>query len=252
MLLLKRPIAFIDIESTGINFATDRIIELSVHKIKPDKKDETKTWRVNPGIPIPVTSSEIHGIYDKDIKDAPLFKEVASEVDNFIEGCDLAGFNSGRFDIPILMEEFMRCDLDLKIERRKMIDVQKIFHQMEKRTLEAAYEFYCGKTLENAHSAEADARATYEVLCAQLERYKKDIQNDIDFLHEFSKEGDFVDTGRRMVYKNGEEYFNFGKHKGRKVVDVLNKEPQYYDWIMKSDFPLHTKRMLTAIKIRMK
>ncbi len=248
---LKRPIVFFDLETTGINVSTDRIVEMSALKVTPDQEEIIRTWRVNPEMPIPNEAANIHGITDEDIKDHPTFKEVAKDVEEFLEGCDLAGYNSNRFDLPVLVEEFLRADRDLRLEKRNIVDVQRIFHLMEKRTLEAAFQFYCGKTLQDAHSAEADAKATYEVMCAQLERYGEDLQNDIPFLDKFTKDGNFVDIGRRMIYKNGTPYFNFGKNKGRSVEEVLQKEPQYYDWIMKKNFPQDTKRKLTEIKLSM-
>lgn len=246
-LQLKRPLAFIDLETTGINIAKDKIIEIAVVKVMPDGSSQTKVKRINPGIPIPAASTEIHGICDDDIKDCPSFKECANELRQFLEDCDLAGYNSNRFDIPMLVEEFLRIDLDFDTDSRKFIDVQKIFHLMEKRTLGAAYEFYCNKVLEEAHTAEADAMATYEILKGQLLRYEKQLQNDVHMLADFTKEDNFIDFGRRMVLDNGVEVFNFGKHKGRPVRVVLKEEPQYYDWIMKADFPLHTKQKISEI-----
>lgn len=243
---LKRPLAFIDLETTGINLSTDKIIEIAIIKILPDGSSVSKVKRVNPGIPIPKESSDVHGITDEDVKDAPLFKEVANEFRQFLDNCDLAGYNSNRFDIPLLVEEFLRAGQQFDISGRKLIDVQRIFHLMEKRNLEAAYQFYCNKDLENAHTAEADARATYEILEAQLSRYDN-LVNDMDALSQFTAEEDFIDLGRRFIRKNGEPFFNFGKYKGKSVNAILKEEPQYYDWMMKADFPLHTKQKLSEI-----
>lgn len=243
---LKRPLAFIDLETTGINLSSDRIIEIAVIKILPDGSSVSKIKRINPGIPIPKESVDIHGITDEAVKDAPLFKEVANEFRQFLDNCDLAGYNSNRFDIPMLVEEFLRAGQHFDISERKLIDVQRIFHLMEKRNLEAAYQFYCNKDLEQAHNAEADARATYEVLEAQLSRYEN-LANDIDALAQFTAEEDFIDLGRRFIRKNGEPFFNFGKYKGRSVKSILKEEPQYYDWMMKADFSLHTKQKLSEI-----
>lgn len=245
-LLLKRPLAVIDLETTGTNVATDRIIEIAIIKVFPDKTTQSKVKRINPGMPIPAGSSAIHGIKDEDVKDAPLFKNVANEFKQFLENCDLAGYNSNRFDIPLLVEEFLRAEVSFDVSKRKFVDVQRIFHLMEKRTLAAAYKFYCDKQLENAHSAEADAMATYEILEAQLARYEH-LQEDIDSLATFTKEEDYIDFARRFVMQGGQEVFNFGKYKGRPVREVLKAEPQYYDWMMKADFPLNTKQKLTEI-----
>jgi DNA polymerase-3 subunit epsilon len=201
---------------------------------------------INPQIPIPKASSEIHGITDEKVKDAPVFKEVANELKQFIDNADLSGYNSNRFDIPLLMEEFLRAGIVLDMSNRKMLDVQTIFHMMEKRTLGAAYKFYCQKELTDAHSAEADASATWEILEAQLERYEH-LGNTLETVLQFTGEEKFVDFARRFVMENDVEVFNFGKHKGRCVAEVLKAEPQYYDWMMKGDFPLHTKQKLTEI-----
>lgn len=246
-LQLTRPLAFIDLETTGTNVATDRIIEISVIKVMPDKSVINKTKRINPGIPIPAATTAIHGIKDEDVKDAPTFKQVANEYKQFLEHCDIAGYNSNRFDVPLLVEEFLRLDLNFDINSRRFVDVQKIFHLMEKRTLGAAYKFYCDKDLTNAHSAEADAMATYEILEAQLIRYEQQLKPDVEALAVFTKEDEYVDFARRMTIQNGIELFNFGKYKGRPVRDVLKSEPQYYDWMMKADFPLNTKQKLTEI-----
>ncbi|GAA3952586.1 3'-5' exonuclease [Chitinophaga oryziterrae] len=245
-LQLKRPLAVIDLETTGTNVATDRIIEIAIIKVFPDKSIQSKVKRIHPGMPIPPSSTAIHGISDDDIKDAPTFKQAANELRQFMENCDIAGYNSNRFDIPLLVEEFLRTGLEFDVKDRKFVDVQKIFHLMEKRTLAAAYKFYCDKNLENAHSAEADALATYEILEAQLLRYDQ-LQSEVEHLADFTKEDEYVDFARRMVMQNGVEVFNFGKYKGRPVKDVLKIEPQYYDWMMKADFPLNTKQKLTDI-----
>lgn len=247
---LKNPLIFFDLETTGIDIVKDRIVEISYVKVFPNGKEESKTMRINPGMPIPPESTAIHGITDDDVKDCPRFKEVAKTLASQIEGCDLAGYNSNRFDIPLLAEEFLRAGVDIDLNRRKFVDVQTIFYKMEQRTLSAAYKFYCNKTLENAHTAAADTMATYEVLQAQLDRYP-DLQNDIAFLSEFSSFSNNVDFAGRMIYNDkGEEVFNFGKFKGRLVEDVLKEEPGYYAWMINSDFPLNTKQKLTEIKLR--
>lgn len=249
-LQLKRPIVFFDLETTGTDVAKDRIVEISILKLHPDGKKEVKTRRVNPEMPIPVGSSEIHGIYDEDVKDEPTFAALAKSLAQFIGNSDLAGYNSNKFDVPLLMEEFLRVDVDFDLESRKLVDVQNIFHKMEQRTLVAAYKFYCGKDLVDAHSAEADIKATYEVLESQIERYEE-LENDVDFLADFSKRNDTADLMGRIVFnEEGVEVFNFGKHKGKPVTEVLEKEPSYYDWMMKGDFPLYTKKILTGIKLR--
>lgn len=260
---LKRPLAFFDLEATGTNIGADRIVEISVIKLNPDGSEDIKTWRVNPEMPIPLESSLIHGIYDEDIKGEPVFKAIANDVAEFIGDSDLAGFNSNKFDIPMLMEEFLRAGVLFDLDKRHFVDVQNIFHQMEQRTLKAAYQFYCKKDIINAHSAEADTRATMEVLIAQVAKYenvewedKKGIKstpvvNDIEALHKFTNLNKPVDFAGRMVYNdNGEETFNFGKHKGKKVEDVFNIEPSYYSWMMQGDFPLYTKRKLEEIYSR--
>jgi DNA polymerase-3 subunit epsilon len=251
MLKLDKPLAILDLETTGINLSTDRIVEISILKVMPDGREESLTKRINPGMPIPAESSAIHGIYDADVKDAPLFKDAADELRTFLHNCDLAGYNSNKFDIPMLAEEFLRADKGFD-ENRRYVDVMRIFTLMEKRTLEAAYKFFCNKELVNAHSAEADVRATYEVLLGQLDRYKEVLKGDVQSLHEFTKDGDFVDFGRRMIMKDGKEYFNFGKYTGQACADVYKREPQYFDWIYKSDFPLHTKLKLKMIEFKVK
>ena len=245
-LQLKRPLAVIDLETTGTNVATDRIIEIAIIKVMPDKSIQHKGKRIHPGMPIPPSTTAIHGISDDDVKDCPTFKQCANELRQFMDNCDIAGYNSNRFDIPLLVEEFLRTGLEFDVKGRKFIDVQKIFHLMEKRTLSAAYKFYCDKNLENAHSAEADALATYEILEAQLSRYEQ-LKAEVDHLADFTKEDEYVDFARRMIMQNGTEVFNFGKYKGRAVREVLKIEPQYYDWMMKADFPLNTKQKLTDI-----
>lgn len=247
---LKNPLVFFDLETTGINIVTDRIIEISYVKVHPNGKEESKTRRINPEMHIPEESTAIHGITDEDVKDCPTFKAIAKSLAAQIEGCDLAGYNSNRFDIPLLAEEFLRAGVDIDLSKRKFVDVQTIFHKMEQRTLAAAYKFYCNKNLENAHTAEADTVATYEILQAQLDRYA-DLKNDINFLSEFSCFTNNVDFAGRMVYNDKkQEVFNFGKYRGKLVSDVLRTDPGYYSWIMQGDFPLNTKKMLTNIKLR--
>ena len=249
MLQLKKPLAFIDLETTGVNLGTDRILEIAIVKILTDGTRSVKRKLINPGIPIPKASSDIHGITDEMVKDAPLFKQVAQELKQMLDGCDFAGYNSNRFDIPLLMEEFLRAQVDFDMKNRKLLDVQNIFHKMEPRTLGAAYRFYCNKTLEGAHSAEVDATATYEILEAQIEKYP-DLGNTVDAILKVIGEDQVVDFARRFVMENGVEVFNFGKYKGRPVADVLKSEPQDYDWMMKGDFPQHTKQKLTEIYTR--
>ncbi len=262
-LILKKPLVFFDLETTGVDIARDRIVEYSFLKINPDGTEESKTGRVNPQRTIPLVTSLIHGIYEEDIKDAPTFAQLAKDLLVFLKGADLAGYNSNKFDLPMLVEEFLRCELELDMTGRKMVDVQNIFHQMEQRTLKAAYKFYCNKEIINAHSAEADIRATYEVLLSQLDKYenteftdksgKKSVPvvNDVEQLHNFTYLRDCVDFAGRMVFdEKGQEIFNFGKHKGKLVTEVFKIEPSYYDWMMKGDFPLNTKRKLTEIRLR--
>jgi len=251
-LIIKNPLVVFDLETTGIDVAKDRIVEIAVLKVFPNGNRESKVRRVNPEIPIPPEATAVHGITDADVKDAPTFKAIAKSLANFIEGCDFAGFNSNRFDLPLLAEEFLRAGVDIDLKKHKFIDVQTIFHKMEKRTLTAAYKFYLDKDMVNAHSAEADTLATFEILCAQLERYPE-LKNDIDFLAEFSSFNRNVDfAGRIILDDKGVEIFNFGKHKGKPVVDVLRAEPSYYSWMMNGDFPLHTKKVLTSIYLKMK
>lgn len=246
MLQLKKPLAFIDLETTGVNLGTDRIVEIAIVKILVDGTRSVKRKLVNPGIPIPKASSDVHGITDEMVKDAPLFGQVAQELKQMLDGCDFAGYNSNRFDIPLLMEEFLRAGVDFDMKNRKLLDVQNIFHKMEPRTLSAAYKFYCGKLLEGAHGAEVDASATHEILEAQIGKYPE-LGNNIDSILKVIGEDQIVDFARRFIMENGIEVFNFGKFKGRPVADVLKSEPQYYDWMMKGDFPLHTKQKLTEI-----
>jgi DNA polymerase III subunit epsilon len=247
---LKNPLIFFDLETTGTDISKDRIVELSYLKIELNGQEKSKTMRINPEMPIPPESSAIHGITDEDVKDAPTFASIAKNLAKEIEGCDLAGYNSNRFDIPLLAEEFLRAGVDIDMKREKLVDVQVIFHKMEQRTLGAAYKFYCNKDLVNAHSAEADTRATYEILKSQLDRYSE-LQNDIAQLAEFSSHNRNVDfAGRIILDDQDREVFNFGKYKGQTVEDVFKKDPGYYSWIQNSDFPLYTKKVLTAIKLK--
>lgn len=249
---LRKPIVFFDLETTGVNISHDRIIEIAYLKIYPNGNEESKRFRINPGMPIPPQSTAIHHISDADVANCPTFAQLAQNIANDFKGCDIAGFNSNQFDIPLLAEEFIRANVDIDLKAHKFVDVQVIFHKMEKRTLEAAYQFYCNAELEGAHSADADTRATYEVLKAQLDRYPS-LQNNIEFLSEFTSYNKNVDYAGRFVYdENGKEIFNFGKHKGRPVEDVLRTEPSYYTWMMDGDFPLYTKKILTNIRLRMK
>jgi DNA polymerase-3 subunit epsilon len=247
---LNKPLVFLDLETTGMDIAKDRIVEIALLKIYPNGDRESKTMKINPEMPIDPKAIEVHGITNEDVKNAPTFVEEAKNIQKFIEGCDLAGFNSNRFDLPLLAEEFIRADVDYDLKKQRFVDVQVIFHKMEKRTLSAAYKFYCDKELVNAHSAEADTEATYEVLKAQLDHYDS-LENDVDKLSEFSAHNKHVDFAGRIVYNSeGREVFNFGKYKGKPVEDVLQKDPAYYGWIMNNDFPLYTKKVLTSIKLR--
>ena len=248
---LKNPIVFFDLETTGINITQDRIVEISFLKVHPNGKEEIKSRRINPEMPIPPQATAIHGITDEDVKDCPTFKKVARSLAEQLEGCDLAGFNSSRFDVPMLAEEFLRAGIDFDMSKREFVDVQIIFQKKEQRTLEAAYAFYCDKKLENAHSAEADALATYEVLKSQLDRYP-DLANDVETLSkEYSSFNNNVDFAGRIIYNDkGVEVFNFGKHRGKPVMEVLAKEPSYYSWMMDGDFPLNTKQVLTKIRLK--
>lgn len=264
-LQLKNPVVFLDLETTGMNIATDRIVEIAFLKIFPDGSEEEKQYRINPEMPIPAEVAKIHGITDDDVANAPKFREVAKILARFIEGCDLAGFNSNRFDIPLLAEEFIRADVDIDLKKHRFVDVQAIFHKMEKRTLAAAYKFYCNEDLVDAHSAMADTKATYHVLKAQLDVYQNaeyedntgkksvPIVNDMGKLSEFSSYDRNVDYVGRIVYdENGVEIFNFGKNKGMPVEKVLREQPGYFSWMINGEFPLYTKKVLTQIKLRMK
>jgi DNA polymerase III subunit epsilon len=246
MLQLKKPLAIIDLETTGINLGSDRIVEIAIVKIQTDGTRLIKRKLLNPEIPISAISREMHGISNEMVKDAPTFKQVANEIKQFLDNCDLAGYNSNRFDIPLLAEEFLRVGLEFDFSHRRLVDVQKIFHMMEQRTLGAAYKFYCNKNLEGAHGAEVDAVATWEVLQAQIEKYPQ-LGTSIETIIACIGDDSIVDFARRMVMEKGVEVFNFGKHKGRSVAEVLKAEPQYYDWMMKGDFPMHTKVKLTEI-----
>ncbi|MDR0363401.1 MAG: 3'-5' exonuclease [Bacteroidales bacterium] len=260
---LKKPLCFLDLETTGINIGRDKIIEICLVKISPDGSEEILEQRINPEIPIPLNVSEIHGIFDADVKDQPTFKEVAPKLLQFIGDADFSGFNALRFDIPLLAEEFLRAEVDFDLRDKKVVDVQNIFHKMEPRTLKAAYKFYCNKNLENAHSALADTQATIEILRAQVERYEnteiensdnvlyKPVKNNVDALASFSQQQACADLAGHIGYNEiGEEIFNFGKHKGRTVEEVFRIEPPYYEWMMRSDFPLYTKKIITGIKLR--
>jgi DNA polymerase-3 subunit epsilon len=247
---LKKPLAFFDLETTGTNITSDRIIEICYLKVHPNGNEESKTLRINPEMHIPEGASAVHGIYDADVADCPTFKEVAHDIARDLEGCDLAGFNSNRFDVPMLAEEFLRADVDIDFSKCRFIDVQVIFHKKEERTLSAAVKFYCGHELDGAHGAEADTRGTYEVLQAQLDRYP-DLKNDIAYLADYSQQNRNVDFAGRMIYnEQGVEIFNFGKYKGMGVVEVLQRDPGYYSWILNSDFSLNTKAVLTAIRLK--
>lgn len=246
ILELKKPLAFIDLETTGTNLANDRIVEIAMVKISPDGSRLVKRKLINPGIPIPPQSSEIHGITNEMVKDAPTFKMVANEVRQFLDLCDLAGYNSNRFDLPLLVEEFLRAGQEFDVDGRELLDVQRIYHLMEPRNLSAAYRFYCNKDLQDAHSAEADATATWEVLEAQVQKYPQ-LGNSLDSILKITGREEIVDFARRFGMENGVVVFNFGKHKGKPVTQVLKEEPHYYDWMMKGDFPMHTKMKLTEI-----
>lgn len=250
MIQLKKPLAFIDIEATGTNVAVDRIVEIAIVKIMPDGSRHVKRKLVNPEMPIPQVCIDIHGITDEMVKDAPVFKAVAHEIRQTLDGCDLACYNAYRLDIPMLVEEFLRAGVDFDMKNRKMVDVQKIFHQMEQRTLSAAYKFYCNKQLDNAHGAEVDALATAEILNAQIERYPQ-LGTTVDSILKVVNEDQIIDFARRFILDDkGVELFNFGKHKGKAVKDVLKAEPQYYDWMMKGEFPQNTKQKLTEMYTR--
>ena len=249
-LKLNRPICFFDLETTGIDVAKDRIVEISIFKVYPNGNKESKTWLVNPTIPIPAFATAVHGITNEKVAHEPTFAALSGQIHNMIKDSDLAGFNSDRFDIPLLAEELLRAEVDFDMKNRVSVDVQTIFHKMEERTLSAAYKFYCGQSLENAHSAEADTMATYEILKSQLDRYEN-LENDMKLLSEFTTRKKSVDFAGFIALNNeGKEIFTFGKHKGALVDDVFDKEPGYFGWIQNADFPLYTKKVLTAIKLR--
>lgn len=250
---LKNPIVFFDIESTGLNVATDRIVEICAVKVMPNGDEEIKTRRINPTIPISPEAQAVHGISNEDVKDCPTFKEIAKSLAKWMEGCDFAGYNSIKFDIPLLAEEFLRAGVDFDFRKRHLVDVQNIFHKMEQRTLSAAYKFYCQKDLENAHSAEADTLATYEILKGQLDRYPDTLQNDVKMLAEFSTKTKLADYAGRIALNDKDvPVFNFGKHKGKPVEEVFVSEPSYYSWMMNGDFTLDTKKVITEIKLKMR
>ena len=248
---LKRPIIFFDLETTGLDIAKDRIVELCYIRVEPNGNEEARSMRINPEMHIPEVVSSVHGITDDDVKDCPTFADVAPQLAATFEGCDLDGFNSNRFDLPLLAEEFMKAGVNIDLSHVQAIDVQNIYHKLEKRTLAAAYKFYCGRDLENAHSALADTQATYEVLQAQLDHYPNDLQNDVDFLAEFSRMNRNIDFAGRFVYdESGKELINFGKYKGKAIKDVLSRDPGYYSWIMQGDFTLNTKQVLTKLRLK--
>jgi len=250
LLNLKRPLIVFDLETTGISISNDRIVELCYIKVFPDGTEEIKTMRFNPEKPIPAEVSLIHGIYDKDVEHEPKFSDRAKFLSEKFQGCDFAGFNSNKFDFPMLVEEFLRAGVDFDVENRKFVDAQRIYHTMEQRNLSAAYKFYCNSELENAHSAEADTKATLEILKSQIERYDA-LENDIEMLHKFSGQSNNFDlAGRMIIDASGQIVFNFGKHRGKSVEDVFRKEPSYYQWMMDNDFALDTKRRLTQIKLK--
>ena len=249
-LKLSKPICFFDLETTGIDITKDRIVEISILKVYPNGNKESKTWLVNPTIPIPKATSDVHGITDERVAGEPTFKELAKQIHNMIKDSDLAGYNSDRFDIPLLAEEMLRAEVDFDLGNRVSVDVQTIFHKMEQRTLSAAYKFYCGKDLIDAHTASADTNATYEILKAQLDRYDN-LENNIKKLSEFTYRKQIADFAGFIGYNDkGEEIFTFGKHKGKRVEDIFDEEPGYFGWLLSADFPLYTKKILTAIKLR--
>ncbi len=261
-LFLKKPLAVFDLETTGTDIIEDRIVEISIVKLMPDQSVKTKTLKINPDMPIPSVSSMVHGIYDQDVKDAPSFKKVAKELSRFFDGCDLAGFSIIKFDVPILVEEFLRAEVEFDLKNKRLVDAQRIFHLMEKRNLSAAFKFYCNKILDDAHSAEADTMATLEIIQAQVERYldqpvfdnlgKKlgTVENSVESLAEITHTKMVDLAGRFVLNPENVEVFNFGKYRGQSIVKILQKEPQYYDWIMNGKFPRDTKRKLTEIKLR--
>ncbi len=249
---LTKPLCVFDLETTGTNTAKDRIVEISIIRVEPDGTEEIKTWRVNPQMPIPKEASDVHGITDEDVKDAPTFEQISREIFDWIHDADLAGFNSNRFDVPLLAEELLRAGIDFDLKTNNMIDVQNIFHKMEPRNLAAAYKFYCNGDLTNAHSAEADTKATLEILKAQLQRYD-DLPKDMEKLSNFSSYFNSADFQGRIIYNDkNEEVINFGKYKGQKVEDVLKKDPGYFGWIMRADFPLYMKKIIQNVYERMK
>ena len=251
-LQLTKPIVFFDLESTGLNPVTDRIVEISMLKVHLNGDEEVVTHRINPGVPIPPESSAIHGIFDQDVKDKPAFKDLSRQILEFIKGCDLGGYNSNRFDVPLLAEEFERTGVEIDIKKIKLVDVQVIFFKQEPRTLAGAYKFYCDKVLENAHSAEADVKATWEILKAQVDRYD-DLENNIDSLSSLSNSDKFADLAGRLIYDEKKDIlFNFGKHKGKKVSQIFEREASYYDWMMRGDFPAYTKKMITRIYLEVR
>lgn len=246
---LHKPLCFFDLETTGINIGKDRIVEISVLKVYPNGNKDSKTLRVNPGIPIPAEASSVHGITDEDVANEPSFKEIAPQIWEMMKDSDIAGYNSNRFDVPLLAEEFLRNGFDFDLEKHRLVDVQVIFFKKEPRDLTAAYQFYCGKTMQNAHSAEADVEATYEIFKAQLERYD-DLENDIKFLSEYTSQRKTADlAGMIGIDEKGNEIFNFGKYKGQSVKEVFEKDMGYYGWIQNADFPLYTKKVLTKIRL---
>ena len=248
-LKISKPICFFDLETTGVNVSLDRIVEISILKIFPNGNKESKTWLVNPGVPIPLEASNIHGITNDIVKNEPLFKMIASDIKSMINNCDLAGFNSNKFDIPLLAEELLRSEIDFSLDNVATIDVQNIFHKMEQRTLSAAYQFYCGKSLDNAHSSKADTLATFEVLESQIEKYN-DLENNVSFLSDFSKRGKNVDLAGFIKYNEDNiPCFSFGKHKGKTVDYVLENESGYFGWLLNADFPMYTKKVLTQIRL---
>ena len=248
---LRNPIIFFDVESTGLNITSDRIIEIAYIKVWPNGNEESRTLRINPEMHIPEQSTAVHHITDDDVKDCPTFKQVARELGHVFEGCDIAGFNSNHFDVPILAEEMARAGVDFDVTRRKFIDVQTIYHRMERRDLAAAYKFYCGREMDNHHAALADTQATYEVLKAQLDRYPDVLQNDVEELAKISSYSRNVDLAGRFVYDDdGHEVFNFGKYKGQRVEDVLKRDTGYYGWMLNGDFTLNTKQALTRLKLK--
>lgn len=250
-LKIDKPIIFFDLETTGIDISRDRIVEMCYIRLEPNGEKQEVSMRFNPTIPIPAFASEVHGIYDEDVKDCPTFKDKAAELQQVFEGCDLAGFNSNHFDIPMLVEEFLRAGVDINLKDSRMIDVQNIYHKLERRTLVAAYRYYCNKELTDAHSALADTRATYEVLEAQLDKYPEDLENDVNFLADFSQRSKNIDFSGRVVYNDeGLEVINFGKYKGCPIRDIAPRDPGYFSWIQQGDFPLNTKRVFEQLRLK--